>query len=119
VPPHELPPERLVAYVGRYETRLNTVELTISASELIANVVPEGGFQTKDSPPWPAPPPTRAAFFAEDAIMALDTPWTGGRAEFLRDPAGRIACLRWVVGLPHALSGYYDSVACLVGHRRT
>ena len=93
--PHELPPEQLVAYVGRYETRLNTVELTISESALIAQVIPKGGFPTKDSPPWPTPPPTRVAFFAEDAIMALDPPWTGGRAEFLRAPDGRIAWLRW------------------------
>ena len=92
---YELPAERLAEYVSRYETRLNTVELSLSDAGLVAQVIPKGGFPTKDTPPWPAPPPTRVTFFADDAIVALDPPWTGGRAEFVRHPDGRIAWLHW------------------------
>ena len=41
------------------------------------------------------PPPTRVAFFADDRLLALDPPFTGGRADFVRHPDGRIAWLRW------------------------
>lgn len=91
----DLPPEQLAVYVGQYETRLNTIDLTLKDTGLVAQVTPKGGFPTKDSPPWPASPPTRVAFFAEDRILALDPPWTGSRAEFLRHADGRIAWLRW------------------------
>jgi CubicO group peptidase (beta-lactamase class C family) len=91
----DVPAEQLAAYLGRYEARLNTIELALQDGHLVVQLTPKGGFPTKDSPPWPAPPPIRVAFFAEDRILALDPPWTGARGEFLRDPDGSIAWLRW------------------------
>jgi hypothetical protein len=91
----DLSREQLATYVGRYETRLNGIELTLRDTGLMAQVTPKGGFPAKDSPPRPAPPPTRVAFFASDRIVSLDSPWTGGRAEFLRGPDGQIDWLRW------------------------
>lgn len=91
----DLPAEQLTAYAGRYDTRLNAIELSLHDGGLVAQVTPKGGFPTRDSPPRPAPPPTRVAFVAEDRILALDPPFAGGRAEFVRHPDGRIAWLRW------------------------
>ena len=48
---------------------------------LVAQVTPKGGFPTRDSRPWPAPPPTRVAFVADDRILALEPRFSGGRAD--------------------------------------
>jgi hypothetical protein len=57
-------------------------------------LIPKGGFPTKDSPPWPAPPPVRAALCGEDRLIVLDPPYKDTRMEFLRGPDGRIAWFR-------------------------
>ncbi|HEX5506361.1 MAG TPA: serine hydrolase domain-containing protein [Thermomicrobiales bacterium] len=85
---------QLSAYTGRYRAAMSELELTLRDGELIVQMTPLGGFPKKDSPPGPTPPPTRAALYAEDAIIALDPPLKGARGEFLRDDAGNIAWLR-------------------------
>jgi hypothetical protein len=95
----EVRAEQLAEYVGRYEMRTGAVELRLDGDTLVAQPLPKGGFPTKDSPPPPPSPPTRVAFIDRDQLVALDAPWTGGRAEFLRNPDGSIAWLRWGVRL--------------------
>jgi hypothetical protein len=93
--PLPMSPDALEPFVGRYDTALTAVELTLKDGSLVAQPISKGGFPTRDSPPRPAPPPTRVAFFAKDHIVALDPPLAPAVAEFLRAPDGQIAWLRW------------------------
>jgi CubicO group peptidase (beta-lactamase class C family) len=84
----------LQPYLGAYDSALTRAELTIEDETLVLALTPKGGFPTPESPPGPAPPPTRIAFDAPDAIVALDDPLKGSRGDFLRGPDGEIAWLR-------------------------
>jgi CubicO group peptidase (beta-lactamase class C family) len=90
----ELADEELQEYLGAYESALTRAELTLDEGMLMLAMTPKGGFPTPESPPGPAPPPTRIAFDGEDAIVALDEPLKGSHADFLRSPSGEIAWLR-------------------------
>ena len=103
-PPIELPEERLREYAGRYDSALQGCELTIRGGELICQIVPKGGFPTRDTPARPAPPPVRAAPCAGERFVALDEPYKGVRGEFLRDADGRVAWLR-IGGRVHRREG--------------
>ena len=90
----DVPEGQLAEYAGRYEAYMSDLELTISNGRLLLHSIPKGGFPDKDSPPDPAPPPTRLAFYQPDRVIALDPPLTGDKLEFLRDENGRILWLR-------------------------
>lgn len=92
--PQPRSPEELALYVGEYDAQLGLIRLVMEGDELVMHYAPKGGFPDKDSPPSPAPPPTRVAFTAPDQIIDLDPPHTGNRAEFLRDADGQICWLR-------------------------
>jgi CubicO group peptidase (beta-lactamase class C family) len=81
-------------YLGTYTARLGDLELYVADGQPMARQIPHGGFPDVDSPPSPAPPPSRIAFFAPDGVIALDPPLINMKAEFLRDDAGRIVWLR-------------------------
>ena len=81
-------------YLGTYTARLGDLELYVENGQPMARLTPHGGFPDVDSPPSPAPPPSRLAFFAPDCAIALDPPLINMKAEFLRDDAGRIVWLR-------------------------
>jgi CubicO group peptidase (beta-lactamase class C family) len=87
----------LAAYCGRYLGAGSTSDLEVAAADgaLVVQFHLKGGFPAKDSPPPPAPPPTRIGFVGIDRWIALDGPAKGARGEFLRDAEGRIAWLRW------------------------
>jgi len=93
--PRTLTAAELAPYAGRYSAALTELELTVQGDELIAQVLPQGGFPKRDSPAGPKPPPTRLAIGADDAIIALDPPFKDARGEFLRDEQGAIAWLRF------------------------
>ena len=84
----------LQEYLGTYTARLGDLELYLEGDQLMARQIPHGGFPDVGSPPSPAPPPSRIAFFAPDCAIALDPPLINMKAEFLRDDAGRIVWLR-------------------------
>lgn len=84
----------LAPYLGTYDALMTTLDLYVEDGVLMVQATPKGGFPDKDSPAPPAPPPTRAAFFGEDQIVTLDEPMINVKAEFLRDPGGRIVWLR-------------------------
>ena len=84
----------LQAYLGAYDSALTRAELTLEDYTLLLTLTPKGGFPTPESPPGPAPPPTRIAFDAPDEIVALDDPLKGSRGDFLRGADGEIAWLR-------------------------
>ena len=92
---YNLPPDRLATYAGHYEGILSDIELVLEGGSLVLRQIPRGGFPRKDSPPRPAPPPSRLGFYGPDRLIALDLPLKGSRGEFLRGPDGSIAWLRF------------------------
>ena len=97
-PEHEarqLTEAELAPYAGTYTSAMTDVELTVKGGDLILQAVPKGGFPHKDSPPRPAPPPTRLALGQDELVVALDPPFKEARGEFLRDEDGAIAWLRF------------------------
>jgi CubicO group peptidase (beta-lactamase class C family) len=82
-------------YAGLYEGAAENLRLEMSAGALILSVIPKGGFPTPDSPPQPAPPPTKLALCGADRALALDEPFTGDQAEFLRAADGKLTWLRF------------------------
>jgi hypothetical protein len=87
--------EQLSQYAGRYEGAAEDLQLEMSAGALTLAVIPKGGFPTPDSPPQPAPPPTRLALCGPDRVLALDEPFTGDQAEFLRAADSKLTWLRF------------------------
>ena len=85
----------LAEYVGEYDSAPSAARLTISDGELTLEVIAKRGFPESDSPPRPGPPPTRLAFEQRDAVVALDPPLEGARADFLRGANGELVWLRW------------------------
>ena len=86
--------DELAEYVGRYEQPLASIELRAEDGYLVVHEQPKGGFPSKDSPPRPAPPAARLAFWATDRVLGLDPPFSGARAEFLRGADGALTWLR-------------------------
>ena len=87
-------PDQLAPYAGRYTAAMSDIELTVSGSGFMVQRLPKGGFPNKTIAAPEPPPPTRAALYGENLLIALDEPMKGTRGEFLRDPDGSIAWLR-------------------------
>ncbi|HNS50106.1 MAG TPA: serine hydrolase domain-containing protein [Anaerolineae bacterium] len=102
--PLDLPEEALRPYAGRYDSAAAALELVLRDGTLVLQVTNKGGFPTPDCPPLSAPPPTRAALYAEDRLVLLDGSFKGDRGEFLRSADGCIAWLR-LGGRVHARLG--------------
>lgn len=92
--PLDLPEEALRPYVGRYDSAADALELVLRDGGLVLQVTNKGGFPTPDCPPLSAPPPVRAALYAEDRLVLVEEPFKGDRGEFLRSADGSIAWLR-------------------------
>ena len=84
----------LKEYVGSYRIGTEAFDLKIKNSELIYQHIPLGGFPTPDSPPGPAMPPMRVAFFEKDQTLMLDEPMKNGIGDFIRDENGRVQFFR-------------------------
>ncbi|MGC1341135.1 MAG: serine hydrolase [Candidatus Binataceae bacterium] len=91
----EKPEAELAEYVGRYDAALDTIELKVADGHLVMQVTPHGGFPTRDAPAGPPPPSTRLKFTAPDRVAAIDPPFVGAQAEFLRTPGGEIEWFRY------------------------
>lgn len=92
--PTLLPARQLKDYAGRYDLPLSAFDLKPKAGQLIMQEIPRGGFPTPDSPPGPASPPVRLAFYAEDRVIGLDEPMKGALGEFFRDASGAVRFFR-------------------------
>ena len=94
--PLALDADALAAYAGRYDAALSAYELAVRDGELWMQAVPKGGFPNKEAKPsGPPPSPTRIMVAAGDLLVALDPPFRHARGEFLRDPDGAIAWMRF------------------------
>jgi CubicO group peptidase (beta-lactamase class C family) len=91
----ERPEAELAEYAGRYDAALDAVELKVADGHLVMQVIPHGGFPTRDTPAGPQPPPTRLKFTAPDRVAAIDPPFVGAQAEFLRTADGGIEWFRY------------------------
>lgn len=87
--------EELRPYIGRYDTPLTGLELTLDETGgLVLQVIPKGGFPKPDTPASPGPPPMRIALYAPDRAVVLDPPMKGNRIDFLRDAGGGLGWMR-------------------------
>ncbi len=92
--PIEMTGEALHEYEGNYELPMSAFELKLKKGQLVLYDKPRGGFPTPDSPPLPASPSMRMAFYEKDKIVMLDEPMKGGLGEFLRDSDGVLQYFR-------------------------
>ena len=91
----EKPEADLAEYAGRYESALDAIDLTVADGHLVMQVTPHGGFPTRDTPAGPPPSPTRLKFTAPDRVAAIDPPFIGAQADFLRAPGGNLEWFRY------------------------
>jgi len=92
--PLQKPEAELAEYLGTYDLPLSAFTLEIKDGYLVRNEIPRGGFPTPETPPGPAAPPIRYAFYDQDRVIGLDEPEKGALGEFLRDPEGQLAFFR-------------------------
>lgn len=84
----------LAAYAGVYAAALSTYDLTLEGDSLQLQSRPEQGSLSEVISP--EPPPTRLSLTERaDTLKALDAPWRGSLAEFLRNDAGEITWMRF------------------------
>jgi hypothetical protein len=79
---------------GRYKIGVECFDLKVKGKDLIMQNIPLGGFPTPDTPPGPALPPIRLAFFEKDLLVGLDEPYKGAIADVIRDDQGRVEFFR-------------------------
>lgn len=87
-------PAELREYTGRYRIGTECFDLKIGDNQLVYHHIPLGGFPRPDSPPGPAMPPMRIAFYDRDRVIGLDEPLKGALGEFFRDARGRVRFFR-------------------------
>lgn len=86
-------PGQLAEFAGKYTAALSTYDLTLDDETLILHARPEAGSLADVQSP--EPPPTRLTLTErKDILKALDAPYTGSLAEFLRDEQGKIVWMR-------------------------
>ena len=84
----------LEEYAGMYELPLSAFTLTAKKGYLILKDIPRGGFPTPETPPGPAAPSMRLAFYDTDRVICLDEPMKDALGDFLRNKHGKVTFLR-------------------------
>ena len=92
--PVHVSPEKLVEYVGQYDSLAEILELKVDESSLVLHTYNQGGFPTPNTPPMPDPQPVKVALCENDSLVVLDEPMQGDQGEFLRGKTGEIEWLR-------------------------
>jgi CubicO group peptidase (beta-lactamase class C family) len=92
--PMKSPPGDLQEFVGRYQIGTECFDLKAKGHYLIYHHVPLGGFPNPDTPPGPAMPPMRFAFYETDKVIGLDEPYKNAIGDFIRDEKGKLQFLR-------------------------
>jgi CubicO group peptidase (beta-lactamase class C family) len=87
-------PEALNEFAGRYSALLSDLLVTAKDGALEGQVIPKGGFPTKDSPPRPMEPPFPIGLSDPDRLVILDGPMKDSAIDVLRDENGRITFVR-------------------------
>ncbi|HEY5731595.1 MAG TPA: serine hydrolase domain-containing protein [Anaerolineales bacterium] len=81
-------------YTGRYQIGTECCELKVQGDYLMYHHIPLGGFPTPDSPPGPALPPMRFAFYDEDKVLGMSGLYRGALGDFIRDEKGKLMYFR-------------------------
>ncbi len=90
----EVSADALSEFVGKY-TKLGTdVEIAIKDGGLQGQIIPKGGFPTKDTPAPPTPPPFPVGFIDRSNLVVTDGPMRDMAIDVLRGPDERITFLR-------------------------
>jgi CubicO group peptidase (beta-lactamase class C family) len=84
----------LKEFVGRYKIGTECFDLKVREGYLIYHHIPLGGFPRPDTPPGPAMPPMRFAFYERDKVIGLDEPYKDALGEFFRDEKGTLQFFR-------------------------
>jgi len=84
----------LKEYIGRYRIGTECFDLKVKGEHLIYHHIPLGGFPTPDTPPGPAMPPMRFAFFDKDKVIGLDEPYKDALGDFIRDEKYKLQFFR-------------------------
>lgn len=87
-------PQDLREFVGRYQIGTECFDIKVKGKQLVYHHIPLGGFPTPDTPPGPAMPPMRFAFYKHDNLVGLDEPYKGALADIIRDDKGRVEYFR-------------------------
>lgn len=86
--------QELHEFVGRYKIGTECFDLKAHEQQLVYHHIPLGGFPTPDTPPGPAMPPMRFAFYEVDKVIGLDEPYKEALGDFIRDEKGRVEYFR-------------------------
>lgn len=91
---YKLPGRELSQYAGSYRIGTEAFDLKVKDGCLIYHHIPLGGFPTPNTPPGPAMPPMRFAFYDKDLAVGLDEPMKDALGDFIRDSKGRVEYFR-------------------------
>ena len=92
--PIKTPRRELKEYIGRYRIGTECFDLKAKGRHLIYHHIPLGGFPTPDTPPGPAMPPVRFAFYEKDTVIGLDEPYKDALGDFIRSETGKLQYFR-------------------------
>jgi CubicO group peptidase (beta-lactamase class C family) len=87
-------PQELDEFVGRYKIGTECFDIKIKGKYLVYHHIPLGGFPTPETPPGPANPPVRFAFYKQDNLIGLDEPYNGALADIIRNDKGHVEYFR-------------------------
>jgi len=87
-------PQELKEFIGRYQIGTECFDIKVKGKQLVYHHIPLGGFPTPDTPPGPAMPPMRFAFYDQDKLIVLDEPYHGALADIIRDGKGHVEYFR-------------------------
>lgn len=97
--PMELPAEALEPYTGLYQMSGAQLKLSLEDGKLVASfVIPQGtqGRRRRRAAGTPdLPPPVKFEMVEEDRLFVPEGPYKGTRGEFIRNPDGTVAWLRF------------------------
>lgn len=92
--PIDIAAVELKEYIGRYKIGTECLDLKVKGKHLIYRHIPLGGFPTPDTPPGPALPPMRFAFYEKDKVIGLDEPYKDALGDFIRNAKGQLQFFR-------------------------
>jgi crotonobetainyl-CoA:carnitine CoA-transferase CaiB-like acyl-CoA transferase len=87
-------PQKLKEFIGRYKIGTECFDIKVKGKQLVYHHIPLGGFPTPETPPGPAMPPMRFAFYDQDKLIGLDEPYNGALADIIRDDEGHVEYFR-------------------------
>jgi hypothetical protein len=90
----EISAEALREFVGRYASLGNDLEISLKDGGLEGQIIPKGGFPTKDSPPPPTPPPFAIGFLDRGNLLVTDGPLKDMAIDVLRGRDEQVAYVR-------------------------